>query len=632
MFTSKSTLSEIYKNPVGKDIMNRVLRSVGRSPKMLENPMVGSLRLSMLEKITGKKAPGVQNAILDLLNSETEMPPPSPAGITRKWWKQAVVYQIYPRSFQDSGDDGIGDLNGIKQRIPYLKELGVDVVWLSPIYDSPNDDMGYDIRNYRKIMKEFGTMRDFNALLDELHKNDMRLIMDLVVNHTSDEHEWFKKALADPESPQKDYYMWADGKEGREPNNWISFFSGPAWNYYPETDQWALHLFSKKQMDLNWDNPDLRHEVYDMINFWLDKGVDGFRMDVISLISKASLADGNDVVAELAGGFRGIEHYFYGPHLHEYLREMRAECFRGRDTFTVGETPGIGMEMSKMLTAEERGELDLVFNFDHIENPSKSRAFAYEYDLRYLKSYFLQWQQQYGNNCWPSVFFENHDNPRMVSKVNPDPAWRMVISKLLAVLQFTVKGTPFLYQGQELGMTNSSFASVEEYRDVEAINRYNEMLAQRSPEEALRIVSWGTRDHARTPMQWDSTQNAGFTAGTPWLKVNPNYPTINAKNEMENPDSVYHFFKTLIALRKSSDALVYGEFRPVFVRDKNIFCFFRIGGGEKYYIEINLTHDDQRRPGPLTAEHTLVAGNYGGTAVQLRPYEANVYRLSGSEE
>lgn len=631
MFTTKSTLREVYQNPVGKDIIDMALRAAGRGPGFVQNPVVGSLRIGMLDKVLGKKAPGLPETIVRLLNQHPEPTPPSPQAITHKWWKEAVVYQIYPRSFQDSNGDGIGDLQGIKSRIPYLKELGVDVVWLSPIYDSPNDDMGYDIRNYRKIMKEFGNLRDFSSLLAELHKNGMKLIMDLVVNHTSDEHEWFQKALADPASPEKDYYIWADGQGGKEPNNWISFFSGPAWNYYPETDQWAMHLFSKKQMDLNWDNPAVRTEVYDMVNWWMDKGVDGFRMDVINLISKDSLADGNELLGKNIG-FRGIEHYFYGPRLHEYLAEMRRECFDGRDSFTVGETPGMGMEMSKMLTAEQRAELDLVFNFDHLENPGENRISPYQYDLRYLKPYFLKWQQEYGNNCWPSLFFENHDNPRMVSKVNPDPAWRMVISKLLAVLQLTQKGTPFIYQGQELGMTNSRFDSPDEFRDVEAINRYNEMSAEVGPAQAFRTIAWGTRDHARTPMQWDAGDNAGFTEGTPWLKINPNYPAINAKNEMENPDSVFHFFQSLIALRKEHDALVYGEYHPVFLRDKNTYCFFRLGSSEKFYIEVNLTGEDQRRPGPLTGEHRLMAGNYGGTSTLLRPYEANVYRLGSQEE
>ncbi|MDL2327100.1 alpha-glucosidase [Ruminococcaceae bacterium OttesenSCG-928-A11] len=639
MITMKSSLRDVYRHPIGKDLIDLLLWNSGKSVKLIQNPLTGSLRLSQLDRVLGKAAPGLAETIVELLNSGDDILPPSPAAISHAWWKEAVVYQIYPRSFMDSNGDGIGDLAGIRSRIPYLKDLGVDVVWLCPIYDSPNDDNGYDIRNYRKILKEFGNLQSFNALLKDLHANGIKLIMDLVVNHTSDEHEWFKKAVADPDSPEHGYYLWQRGRgateadpQGRAPNNWTSFFSGPAWNYYPEREEWAMHLFSAKQMDLNWENPALRQEVYDTVRFWMDKGVDGFRMDVINLISKGSLADGNEVIGS-AFGVRGIEHYFYGPKLHRYLRELRQEGFSGYDAFTVGETPGMGLNMCRLLTAEERGELDMTFNFDHLENPGKSRKFEYRYDLRYLKPYFLKWQTQFGNNCWPSLFFENHDNPRMVSKVNPDPAYSVVIAKLLAALQLTLKGTPFIYQGQELGMTNSNFTSITEMRDVETLNRYAELkdaYAAAGPEAeaiAFDTVMFGSRDHARTPMQWDSTEHAGFTAGTPWLKVNPNYPVINAKLQGENPDSVFHFFKTLIALRHQHEALVYGDFSPVFTRDKNTFCYFRILEGEKFYIEINLTEDDQKRPGPLTAEHKLLAGNYGGTSVMLRPYEANVYQI-----
>lgn len=640
MITLKSTLREVYSHPVGQDLIDTLLAGMGRSPRLLANPLVGSLRLAQLDRILGKRAAGIAELLVQLLNTHSEPAPPSPSAIARKWWKQAVVYQIYPRSFMDSGGDGIGDLPGIRSRIPYLKELGVDAVWLSPIYDSPGDDNGYDIRNYRKIQKEFGNIQSFNALVKDLHANGIKLVMDLVVNHSSDEHEWFKKALADPEAPEKDYYIWRKGRaasqddpQGLPPNNWTSFFSGPAWNYYPEREAWALHLFSKKQMDLNWDNPKLRDEVYDMVQFWLDKGVDGFRLDVINFISKDGLEDGNPAVGE-AFGVRGIEHYFYGPKLHQHLAELREKGLAGHpDTFTVGETPGVGMNMARQLTAEERGELDMVFNFDHLENPGKSRQFEYEYDLRYLKPYFLKWQTRYGNNCWPSLFFENHDNPRMVSKVNPDPAYSVVIAKLLAVLQLTLKGTPFIYQGQELGMTNRSFTSIDELRDVEALNRYAELresyagAGAEGEEIAFETVAWGSRDQARTPMQWDATEHAGFSTATPWIGVNPNYPVINARAQQQNPDSVFHFFRRLIALRHEHEALVYGEFSPVFKKDKNTFCYFRILNGAKFYIEINLTGDDQKRPGPLTAEHRLICGNYGGTSVLLRPYEANVYSI-----
>ena len=371
MLTRDSRIGEIYATPIGHDIIHTLLLQTGLPEKAVANPVVRRLSLRALQKLApGRLDDSLVDSLLGLLNHETQTPPAPTGGITRKWWKEAVAYQIYPRSFADSNGDGVGDLRGIREKLPYLKELGVNLLWLSPVYDSPNDDNGYDIRDYRKIMAEFGTMEDFDALLAEAHANGMKLIMDLVVNHTSDEHPWFQSSLRDPDGPCRDYYIWHKGRDGKEPNNWVSFFSGPAWNYYPERDEWALHLFSKKQMDLNWDNPALRREVYDMIDWWLAKGVDGFRMDVINLISKDGLADGSEALAG-AIGLRGIEHYFYGPRLHEYLAEMRRESFGRYDAVTVGETAGLGMQMSKMLTAESRAELDMVFNFDALENRAR---------------------------------------------------------------------------------------------------------------------------------------------------------------------------------------------------------------------------------------------------------------------
>ncbi len=633
MITMQSTLREVYRNPVGKDILLFLLQRANKSHKLLNNPLVGSLKLSSIDRLIGKKVPGLAAGIVRILQNHPHQAPEFPSAINPKWWKEAVVYQIYPRSFMDSNDDGIGDLAGIKSQIPYLKDLGVDVVWLSPIYDSPCDDNGYDVRNYKKILQEFGSMASFKFLVKALHEAGIKLMMDLVINHTSDEHEWFQKALADPTCPEKDYYIWANGQNGNPPNNWQSFFSGSAWNQYSQTEEWALHIFSKKQMDLNWNNPSLRYEVYDIVRWWLDKGVDGFRLDVINFISKDSLQDGNSAIGD-AFGYCGIEHYFYGPDLHHHLQEMNREAFSVKeDVFTVGETPGIGLNMSRMLSAEERSELSMVFNFDHLDNPGQSRMFPYDYDLRHLKPYFLHWQQNYGNNCWQALFFENHDNPRMISKIQSDVAWRMVLAKLLAVLQFTLRGTPFIYQGQELGMTNTQFSSIDDLRDVEAKNRFEKLKILYSEADstgeqiALETVAWGTRDHSRTPMQWTSDRHAGFTKGEPWMPPNPNYPTINAENEVANPNSVYHFFKKMIALRREHTALIYGDFSPVFVNQKNTFCYFRTLGNSKLYIEINLSEETQKRPGPLSAHHHLIASNYGGVSSNLRAYEANVYSI-----
>lgn len=630
MLTKQSRLSEVIQTPMGQDIAHTLLLQTGLPETMITNPVTRRLTLEGLQKLShGKLDDGLVDALLRLLNSDEGVPPAARGPAPRLWWKEAVAYQIYPRSFADSNGDGIGDLNGIRQKLPYLKELGVDLIWLSPVYDSPNDDNGYDIRDYKKIMAGFGTMEDFDALLAAVHENGMRLIMDLVVNHTSDEHAWFQSALNDPDGPCRDYYIWQKGKAGGAPNNWVSFFSGPAWNYYPERDEWALHLFSKKQMDLNWENPAVRHEVYEMINWWLEKGVDGFRMDVINLISKGSLDDGSKILGD-AIGLRGIEHYFYGPRLHEYLAEMRRETFGRYDSVTVGETAGLGMQASRMLTAKERGELDMVFNFDALENPGKKRFDDYRYDLRYLKKYLIDWQQNYGENCWPSLFFENHDNPRMVSKVNPDPAVRQPLAKLLATLQLTLRGTPFIYQGQELGLTNVDFASIDEIDDVESRNLYGELCQTMPAGEAWRRILAGTRDHARAPMPWNAGPNGGFTTGTPWLRMAGGWESCNASAALREESSVFNYYKKLIRLRHENPALVYGEFRPVFLKTKaneDVFCYFRILDGKKFYIECNLTEKTVRRPAPLAGNLVLRAANYCTEDAQLRPYEANVYEV-----
>lgn len=636
MFTRNSKLRDIYASPVGHDVVQTLLAQTGVKEGLVTNPVTGSLSLAALQKLSaGKLDEDMLRAILTMLNSEQETPPLPTGPASHKWWKEAVAYQIYPRSFCDANGDGIGDLAGITSKIPYLKRLGVNLLWLSPIYDSPNDDCGYDIRNYRRIMTEFGAMKDFDTLLETAHAAGIRLIMDLVVNHTSDEHKWFKEACKDRENPYHDYYLWREGAgpDGRQPpNNWTSFFGGSAWNYYPKCGQWALHLFSKKQMDLNWENPALRAEVYEMMRFWLDKGVDGFRMDVINYISKESLADGSEALGGLTG-FYGIEHYFYGPHLHEYLREMRRESFGRYDSFTVGEAPATGRELAKMLTAESRGELDTVFNFDHLENLGKNRYTAYKYDLRYLKKYYLDWQQNFKENCWQSLFFDNHDNQRMVGKVTQDPSLQPRVAKLLAVIQMTLRGTPFVFQGDELGMGNAKFESADELRDVEAVNRYHELMEKGMTEqEAFSIAAHGTRDHARTPMPWTGAKNAGFTKGEPWLRLTPGWELKNAAAEQKDKTSVWHAYQTLIALRRANPALVYGEFRPVFAKGRryaDVFCYFRVGENRKFYVECNLTGHMVSRPAPLSPNLKQVYGTWEqtGDALKLRPYEACVYRV-----
>ncbi len=469
---------------------------IGRSDSLINNPIIGNIKIKHLQKLSrGMIDNSFIDTLINLLNSEPDVPLKDNCKITQEWWKEAVFYQIYPRSFKDSNSDGVGDLRGIIDKIDYLEDLGINAIWLSPIYDSPNDDNGYDIRDYRKIMAEFGSMEDFDQLLEKLHSRGMKLIMDLVVNHTSDEHEWFKKSLSNPESKYGDYYIFRD-----QPNNWTSFFSGSAWNYYEERKQFGLHLFSKKQMDLNFDNPVLRQEINDMVCWWLDKGVDGFRMDVINYISKKDgLPEGNESIGKLMG-YNGIEHYFYGPHLHEYLNELKENAFSLYNAISVGETPGVGMEMSKLLTADYRRELDMVFSFDHLETPGHVRFDDYRYDLNYFKEYMIDWMENYGNHCQPTLFYVNHDNPRMISKIDTDPKFRTVLSKLLALMQLTLRGTPFIYQGQEIGMINKKFICIDDLRDIESLNLYEELLGKMNKEEALNKILAGTRDHARTAM------------------------------------------------------------------------------------------------------------------------------------
>jgi len=657
--TMESTLKDVLANPVGHDAFSKILLQLGASEKVLGNPIIGSLKLSQLGKVAklGKIPPDFFESLLNLLNSAPDLPESDSPTITPKWWKESVFYQIYPRSFQDSDGDGVGDLGGIISRLDYLCGLGIDALWLSPIYDSPNDDNGYDIRNYQAIMAEFGTMAQFDELLAGLHQRGMKLIMDLVVNHTSDEHPWFQKALAGDQKYQ-DYYLFRPGATpgspengGTPPNNWASFFSGPAWNYYPELDKWALHLFSKKQMDLNWDNPAVRAEVIDMVNWWLDKGVDGFRLDVINYISKETgLPDGNQTIGDLMG-FPGIERYYFGPYLHQYLHQLNREAFAPHSAFSVGETPGVGLEMATLLTQEPRQELDMVFNFDQLESPGKTRFDDYQYDLNYLKKYLMEWTEKYPNNSWMALFYDNHDNPRMVSKVSDNPDYRERIAKLLGIIQLTTKGTPFIFQGQEIGMANQKFQDISEMRDVESLNLYQELLDKgKSPAEAFAQVNSGSRDHARVPMQWNDGRNAGFTSGTPWIASDGDFLEWNVESEQLNPNSILNFYRDLIDLRHSRKAaFVYGDTKYTYRNRKDYFGYFRIanpnspgylGRPEAYFIECNLSAIPLTRPRnpdgfELLLSNYLTPGDSNTDTPEsatngndiLRPYEANIYRV-----
>ena len=622
MLTKNHRIKDVYANPIGRDIINKLLLQMNVSEKAVKNPIVGNLPLKVLPKLLKKELDEeFVDTFLTLLNSEKDIPMTDDKPIKKAWWKEAVFYQIYPSSFKDSNGDGIGDLKGIIEKLDYIKDLGIDAIWLSPIYDSPNDDNGYDIRDYREIMTEFGTMEDFDRLLSEVHNRGMRLIMDLVVNHTSDEHQWYQKAIHEPKSKYGDYYIFRD-----KPNNWTSFFSGSAWNYVKERNQYALHLFSKKQMDLNWENEEVRHEIQEMVRWWLEKGVDGFRLDVINYISKRSeLPEGNESIGKLMG-YYGVENYFYGPRLHEYLHELKEKAFTPYNAFSVGETPGTGMEMSKLLTADYRKELDMVFSFDHLETPGHTRFDDYRYDLNYLKKYMIDWMENYGNHCQPSLFYENHDNPRMISKINPNPEFRVPLGKLLAVIQLTLRGTPFIYQGQELGMVNQSFESIEDLRDVESLNLYEELVGTIGKEAAFHKVLAGTRDHARTPMQWSNEEYAGFSKAKPWILMDDDYKKNNTESQLKDENSMLRFYQKAITLRKDHKVIYYGDVVFTNKKEKNLFTYYRKDEQETLFIEINLSSEKIKRKN-LPEGKVLLSNYENASSPLLRPYEAIIWRV-----
>lgn len=555
--------------------------------------------------------------------------------INDEWWKKSVVYQIYPRSFMDSNGDGIGDIQGIIEKLDYLRLLGADVIWLSPVYDSPNDDNGYDIRNYQAIMKEFGTMADFDQMLTEVHNRGMKLVMDLVVNHTSDEHIWFVESKKSKDNPYRDYYFWRKGKEGQEPNNWGSVFGGSAWQYDETTDEYYLHLFSKKQPDLNWENPKLRKEVYNMMKFWLDKGIDGFRMDVINMISKnPELPDGDKRKGQLYGD--GGRYFMNGPRIHEFLQEMNQEVLSKYPVMTVGEMPGAAPEDAVLYTDPERKEVNMIFTFEHMDLDSApgDKWNLKPFELVELKENLAKWQTALHNKGWNSLYWNNHDQPRIVSRFGDDGPYRVESAKMLAACLHFMQGTPYIYQGEEIGMTNVKFTSLDDYRDIETINMYNERRALGySHEEIMNSIYGKGRDNARTPMQWDSTDNAGFTTGTPWIKVNPRYKEINAKAALEDPSSIFYFYQKLIQLRKEMDIITKGGFELLLKDHSQLFVYERKLYDERLLVVCNFSGEevvveDEAVGTKLKNDHVLL-GNYEtvGTNV-LRPYEVIVLKNS----
>ena len=556
----------------------------------------------------------------------------------KKWWKESVVYQIYPRSFCDSNGDGIGDLRGIISKLDYLEELGVDVLWLSPIYKSPNDDNGYDISDYRDIMDEFGTLDDFDELLTKAHEHHLKIILDLVVNHTSDEHKWFMESRSSKDNPYRDYYIWEKGKDGNPPNNWDSNFSGSAWEYDETTDMYYLHLFSTKQPDLNWRNEKVREEVYDLMKWWLDKGIDGFRMDVINMISKVKgYPDGKPIPGSKYGD--RLPYVMNGPHVHEYLQEMNHRVLSKYDLITVGEAPCTSVEDAQKYTGFDRDELNMVFTFEHMDVDADNglKWTDKKPDLVELKKVFSKWQTGLDGVGWNSLYLNNHDQPRMVSRFGDDGKYWKESAKMLAICLHMMQGTPYIYQGEEIGMKNIEFQSIEECNDIEAINAYKEYTSDGriSPEDMMRYINKKGRDNARTPMQWNDTENAGFTTGTPWFTVNPNYKEVNVAEQEKDPDSILNFYKHLIQMRKEYPIIVYGSYKLLYPDHKTAFVYERMLEDEKLLVACNFSAEELELEVPaefVQKEAELLISNYHEAKISeklvLRPYEARVYRIT----
>ena len=548
-----------------------------------------------------------------------------------KWWQRSVVYQIYPRSFQDSNGDGIGDLPGIISRLEYIRELGADTIWLSPVYKSPNDDNGYDISDYQDIMTEFGTMADFDAMLEKAHSLGLRIVMDLVVNHSSDEHRWFIESRSSRDNPFRDYYIWREGKNGGAPNNWGSCFGGSAWEYDETTGMYYLHLFSRKQPDLNWDNPIVRNEIFRMMDWWLQKGIDGFRMDVISLISKPEgLPDGEP----LPNGYASFQLVANGPHEHEYLREMNRRVLSKYDLLTVGECAGVTLEEAKSYANLDGSELSMVFQFEHMDadfHPVLGRYAEQCRNLPRLKEILSRWQRELDGVAWNSLYWDNHDQPRVVSRYGSEKEeYRELSAKMLATCLHMMQGTPYIFQGEELGMTNYPWTSIEQINDIESLGNYRAYLEKgyMNEEEGIRMMRQRSRDNARTPMQWDAGPEAGFTTGKPWLPVNPNHAFINAEEQSARADSVFHYYRKLIALRKELDVIVYGHYTLLEPDHEELFAYTRTLGNEGLLTVCNFSEQELNWEIPAEYRGTqILIANYPDAAPdgRLRPWEAVVY-------
>ncbi|HAT4144740.1 TPA: alpha-glucosidase [Clostridium perfringens] len=554
--------------------------------------------------------------------------------MNKKWWKELIAYQIYPKSFMDSNGDGIGDIQGIISKLDYLKDLGIDLIWLCPMYKSPNHDNGYDISDYKDILDEFGTMDDFNELLNEVHNRGMKLIIDLVINHTSHEHPWFIESRSSRNNPKRDWYIWREGKGDEEPNNWESIFKGSAWEFCENSEEYYLHLFAKEQPDLNWENKEVRRELYNMINWWLDKGIDGFRVDAISHIKKEEGLKDMDNPEGLKY-VSSFEKHMNVEGINSHLKELKEETFSKYNIVTVGEANGVSANEADHWVAEDEGTFNMIFQFEHLNlwNYEEGQGF----DVKAYKDVLTNWQNSLEGKGWNALFIENHDIPRVVSTWGNDKEYLTECAKAFGAIYFLQKGTPFIYQGQELGMTNVKYHSICEYDDVKTINTYNERIESGVSEEIALKEAWITsRDNSRTPMQWNSSKNAGFTCGKPWIGVNENYKTINVEVEERDENSVLNFYKKLIKLKKSNEALIYGVYDLILEEDENIFAYTRTLNNEKFLIMANLTGENAKyvyEKEKLNSKD-LILNNYevcehkNLTEFILKPYECRVYKLS----
>lgn len=551
----------------------------------------------------------------------------------KKWWKEAVAYQIYPRSFMDNNNDGIGDLKGIISKLDYLKNLGIDVIWICPMYKSPNDDNGYDISDYKDIMNDFGNMDDFNTLLNEVHKRKMKLIIDLVVNHTSDEHPWFIESKSSKDNLKRDWYIWRDGKDDKEPNNWESIFKGSAWEYDEKTKQYFLHLFSKKQPDLNWKNEEMRNEIYNIMNWWLEKGIDGFRVDAISHINKE---DGL-VDMENPDNLRYVpsfDKHMNVEGIHKCLKEMKENTFDKYDIMTVGEANGVKADEADLWVGEEDGKFDMLFQFEHLDlwNCDNGKSFS----VPKLKKVWNKWQTNLAKNGWNALYIENHDVTRIVSSWGNDKKYLNESAKALGLVYFMHKGTPFIYQGQEIGMTDVKYDNINDYDDIRTKNEYKELIDSGiDSKDALKIVGLSSRDNTRTPMQWNGNLNAGFSKSNTWIKINPNYTNINVENQLNDKDSILNFYKQMIKIRKENQCLIYGDYKLILEADEKIFAYKRILENDKFLIICNLSDDKANYEYEnlnLSYKNLLlcnykISNHQNITKLTLNPWECRLYKI-----